>query len=177
MKTDTRSASKTSLPRSRRDALKAAGIMGASVVMPAFVAGKASAQKAETQRISRSFRTFNRCTDEYIQLTGTIHVTSRYVEVDDNSGTGYRTISKIVHKYSGVGETSGKGYQFIQQDSSSLTQRWDQGATEASTHTVIFKVISQGSDEDLAFRMVSHLTQNANQEWVADQYNYEWTCN
>ena len=115
---------------------------------------------------------FTPCVSETVLLTGDIHtlVTS---ETDENGGVHFQFHNQPIG-LSGEGSVTGDQYLFA-----GLTQRHTSDHTDLPFETTFvnnFRIIRQGSGDNLMVHATLHVTMNANGDVTADVSNTSLEC-
>lgn len=138
-------------------------------VSPARAAGAAQVIH-NTFTLNVNFSTFSECTNEFVDLSGSMRVSDTLV-VDSNGGVHF--VSTFNNQgIAGVGEISGTQYEYVGASSSIST------FVSASEFTTLnnFLLISHGSSANLMTTFQLHVTTNANGVTTAQISNIRFQC-
>jgi hypothetical protein len=136
---------------------------------------QAQAETITTRDRSTFNQTFFICTDEFVQIRGTL-TTVAHTTIDEN-GVRHSTFRFTIQ---GRGEsTSGAKYVFLDVFNTNDTVTGDPAGNFNATLTRTAKLIRQGSDtptDDRESKFLIHVTLNENGEVTADVFKAEAEC-
>ena len=149
--------------------------VAAMAVLTLSPAAQAHEERLRFVEIPLSGEAFNPCTGEALTFEGTLHIINNSTE--DNAG-GYHTFSLSRVHTQGVSD-SGAKYTSIGVTPVTTKYGPDDSAYTftASIKTRLIRQGEDGTTEDFKYRLVTHVTRNANGEFTAQVRMLDIECN
>jgi hypothetical protein len=136
----------------------AVSVATALAALAAFVAPAQADDGVTVSRFPISFSSFNPCTNEIVDISGTALAVNTS---PDNHGLEGHSVDIALK---GVGQTTGA--QYVSVGTNTITENTSDNGARVETGTTQLRLVTPGPGNDLLFAIVFHETINANGDLV-----------